>query len=205
MEVTERTRCGCTHGTWQHPQRWGPVNILEIAVRNAIHDKLVERTSRGDWWSDAHLYLCGTEREAINSAIANLQRRGTPNPTSDQVIAATSFGLWVGLTGAGIPRNNLYGYETTLWQPRLRHAFPHRGERRRKYIHAKLNEIRVLRNRIAHHEPIYAVPLQAIYDAMLELVGMIDPEAVAFIASHSRAQQVIDGYRDAIETGKILF
>jgi len=34
---------------------WGPINILEIAVRNAIHDKLVERTSRGDWWSDTHL------------------------------------------------------------------------------------------------------------------------------------------------------
>lgn len=184
---------------------WGPVHVLEIAVRNAVHDRLVERTGRGDWWADSHVRLCRNEQEAIDSAIATLQRRGTENPSSDQVVAATSFGLWVGLTGEGVPRDHLLSYETTFWQPRLQHAFPHRGERRRKYIHARLDAVRVLRNRIAHHEPIYRSPLQRLYDDILEIAAMIDPCAREFIENHGRAQEVIDQYQAAITTGDIVF
>ncbi|MCB0930079.1 MAG: hypothetical protein KDB70_19690 [Mycobacterium sp.] len=184
---------------------WGPIHVLEIAVRNALHDRLVERTGRGDWWADTHVHLCASERDSIDSAIATLQRRGTDNPSSDQVVAATSFGLWVGLTGDGVPRDRLLSYETTFWQPRLQHAFPHRGERRRKYIHARLNDIRVLRNRIAHHEPIYRSPLQQLHDDILEIAGMVHPDARQFIESHSRAQEVIDQLQEAVTTGEITF
>lgn len=179
---------------------WGPISILEIAVRNAIHERLVERAGRGDWWADPHIQFCRNEQEAIDSAITTLQRRGTPEPSSDQVVAATSFGLWVGLTGAGVPRDRLLSYETTLWQPRLQHAFPHRGDRRRKYIHACLDDVRVLRNRIAHHEPIYNSPLQNVYVDILEIAGMIHSDARGFIESHNRAQEVTDHYRDALTT-----
>lgn len=128
------------------------------------------------------------ERAAIDSAISTLKRRGTADPSADQVVAATSFGLWVRLTGAGVPRDRLLSYETTLWQPRLQHAFPRRGDRRCKYIHAKLDDVRILRNRIAHDEPIYRSPLQNIYDDILEIAAMIRPEARDFVAGHSRTQ-----------------
>lgn len=184
---------------------WGPIHVLEIAVRNALHNRLVERTGRGDWWADTHVRLCNNEQESIDSAIGTLARRGTDNPTSDQVVAATSFGLWVGLTGEGIPRDRTLSYETTLWQPRLQHAFPHRENRRRKYIHAKLDDIRVLRNRIAHHEPIYRSPLQNLYNDIREIAAMVHPDARQFIESHSRAQEVIDQLKDAVSTGEVRF
>ena len=184
---------------------WGPIGVLEVAVRNAVHDKLVERTGRGDWWEDTRVHLCRNERDAINSAVAALQRRGTPVPSSDQVVAATSFGLWVGLTGAGVPRDRALSYETTLWQPRLQHAFPRRGDRRRKYIHAKLDAIRLLRNRIAHHEPIYRAPLLALYDDIVELAAMIHPDARDYIDSQSRAVEVINGQQQAMTSGEIVF
>lgn len=184
---------------------WGPISVLEVVVRNSIHDRLVDRTGRGDWWADTRIYLCDTERQAIDSALATLQRRGTEKPSSDQVVAATSFGLWVGLTGAGVPRDRILSYETTLWQPRLQHAFPYRGERRRKYIHARLDAVRVLRNRIAHHEPIYRSPLPTAYDDILEVAAMIHPDARTYIESYSRAQDVIDQYRAALTSGEIRF
>jgi hypothetical protein len=184
---------------------WGPISMIEIAVRNTLHDQLVERTQRGDWWADTRIQLCRNERNAIESAVTTLQRRGIPEPSSDQVVAATSFGLWVGLTSAGIPRDRMLSYETTLWQPRLQHAFPHRGDRRRKYIHACLEDIRILRNRIAHHEPIYRSPLKSIYEDILEVAAMIHPDARDFIESHSRAREVIDQYRAALTTGEIRF
>jgi hypothetical protein len=184
---------------------WGPINVVEVAVRNAIHDRLVERTGRGDWWNDPHVHLCHTEQDAVGSAVATLVNRGTSQPTSDQVVATTSFGLWVGLTGAGIPRDRLLSYETTLWQPRLQRAFSHRGNRRRKYIHAKLDAIRVLRNRIAHHEPIYRSPLQSLYDDILEIAGMIHPDAREYIETYGRASKVINEAKDALTTGQVRF
>ncbi|MGL5866869.1 MAG: hypothetical protein ACRCYX_13555 [Dermatophilaceae bacterium] len=184
---------------------WGPVNVVEVSVRNAIHNRLVDRAGRGDWWNDSHVQLCHTERDAVSSATTTLINRGTPRPTSDQVVAATSFGLWVGLTGAGVPRDRVLSYETTLWQPRLQHAFPYRGDRRRKYIHAKLNQIRILRNRIAHHEPIYRSPLLTIYQDLLEIAAMIHPDACEYIETYSRAAEVIDGFQEPLTTGDIRF
>jgi len=184
---------------------WGPIGVLEVVVRNAIHQQLVGRTSRGDWWNDTRLHLCRNESDSIDSAVSTLIRRGTAAPTSDQVVAATSFGLWTGLTGPGIARDPLLSYETTLWQPRLQRAFPFRGDRRRKYIHARLDDVRVLRNRIAHHEPIYRSPLQQLHDDILEIAGMIHPDARAYIQEHSRAQEVIDQIRIALTTGEIRF
>lgn len=184
---------------------WGPINVVEISVRNALHDRLADRTGRGDWWSDPHVRLCRNEDAAIATARTTLVNRGTAQPTSDQIVAATSFGLWVGLTSEGIPRDRVYSYETTLWQPRLQHAFPHRGDRRRRYIHAKLDDIRVLRNRIAHHEPIYRSPLPALYEDLLEIAGMVHPDAREYIETYSRAAEVIGQQRDALTTGAIRF
>lgn len=184
---------------------WGPIGVLEVVVRNAIHQQLVARTDRDDWWKDPDLQLCRNETDSIHSAVSTLIRRGNPAPTSDQVVAATSFGLWTGLTGAGIARDPVLSYETSLWQPRLQHAFPNRGDKRRKYIHARLDEVRVLRNRIAHHEPIYRAPLEHLHEDILDIAGMIHPDARAYILEHSRAPEVIDQLQAAVTTGEIRF
>ena len=182
---------------------WEPICVLEVAVRNAIHDQLVEGRKRPDWWNDTTLNLCRNERDSVNAAIATLVARGNTSPTSDQVVAATSFRLWVGLTGEGLVGNHLFRYETTLWQPRLIKAFPNAGQRRRKYIHAELDKIRVLRNRIAHHEPIYNAPLPALHDAIIEIAAMVHPDAGTFIAHSSRVPAVLANQQSALTTGTI--
>ncbi|MCX6397890.1 MAG: hypothetical protein NTV23_15490 [Propionibacteriales bacterium] len=184
---------------------WGPICILEVAVRNAIHDQLVEGRKRDDWWNDPYLNLCHHERDGIQSAISTLSARGTENPSSDQVVAATSFGLWVGLTGEGILHRRELRYETTLWQPRIVKAFPHAGARRRKYIHAELDKVRRLRNRIAHHEPIYAAPLTQIYESILDVSGMVHPDAQTLIRDSSRVREVIADMRNALTSGDVRF
>lgn len=186
---------------------WGPICVLEVALRNALHAQLVDRAGASDWWNNNHIHLCAREREAIDSAIDKLRSRGNGAPSSDDVVAATSFGLWTGLLSGGIPRDRLLDYETTLWQPRLQRAFPYRGTRRRKYIHAKLDRVRDLRNRIAHHEPIHRAPQQLAthYDSILELAGMLDPGLADFIREHSRTARVIAQERQALTTGDIEF
>ena len=43
----------------------------------------------------------------------------------------------------------------TLWRPALRRVFPHRTPLTRIQAYQPLNALRKLRNRIAHHEPIF--------------------------------------------------
>lgn len=79
---------------------WGPISVLEIVVRNSMHDAL-RAGRRDDWWNEPSVRLMDRERRAIDDAIATLHRRGVPDPTPGDVVAATSFGFWVGLRMPG--------------------------------------------------------------------------------------------------------
>lgn len=182
---------------------WGPVGCVEVFVRNAIHDAL-RAGRRDDWWNDPTIRLLGRERHALDAAVGTLARRGVSDPSADQVVAATSFGLWVGLTDAGIPRDPLWSYETTLWQPRIIHAFPHLGHVRRKQLHRRLDEVRRFRNRLAHHEPVHTAPVELIRDDLIEIAGAVHPDAAAFIRGAHRIDDVLARRRAAVESGQCV-
>lgn len=179
---------------------WGPVACLEVFVRNAVHDAL-RRGRRDDWWNEGGVHLLDRERRAIDEAVRTLQRRGERDPSPDRVVAATNFGLWVGLTDAGIPRDPIWSYETALWQPRIVSAFPGLGPVRRKQLHRRLDDVRRFRNRLAHHEPIHTAPLQQIRDDVVAIAGFVDPDAAAFIRGAQRIDEVLSRKQTAVETG----
>jgi len=179
---------------------WGPVGCLEVFLRNAVHDAL-RHGRRDDWWNEPAVRLLVRERRAIDAAIRTLRDRGDPYPAPDRVVAATSLGLWVGLTDAGVPRDPLWSYETSIWQPRVVHAFPGLGRVRRKQLHRRLDDVRRFRNRLAHHEPIHTAPLELIRDDIIAIAGFIDPQAAALIDGAHRIDQVLLRKRAAVETG----
>jgi hypothetical protein len=82
-----------------------------------------------------------------------------------KVVAELSFGFWWSLLATE--------YNRRLWQPCLRAAFD--GSVRRAALHAELNELRLLRNRIAHHEPIHRRDLSAVYGRLLDVTERISP------------------------------
>ena len=179
---------------------WGPIGVVAVVVRNSMHDAL-RRDRRDDWWEEPHVRLMDRERFAISDTVAKLRRRGIGSPTPGQIVAATSFGLWVGLTDAGIPRDPLLSYETALWQPRISRAFPHLGPVRRKELHRKLDAIRVFRNRIAHHEPIYAGPVERVLDDMIDIAGYVHEDAASLIDGAQRVRATLERMRSAVGTG----
>lgn len=182
---------------------WGPIACLEVVVRNAIHDAL-RSGRRDDWWNDPHVRLMDRERRAIDEATRTLDRRGVIDPSPDDIVAATSFGLWVGLTDAGLPRHPTLSYETALWQPRVVKAFPALGGVRRKQLHRELDEIRRFRNRLAHHEPIFAAPLTRIRDDLVEVAGYVHPDARRLIRGAQRIDTVIDRKREVVSLGRAV-
>ncbi|RKR75659.1 hypothetical protein [Frondihabitans australicus] len=79
--------------------------------------------------------------------------------------------MWVGLTGAGVPRDPLFSYETSLWQPRLVHA------------------------------PVYRSSIETLRDDIVELIGVIDSDVAGAIAAGHRIDEVLTRKRTAIADG----
>lgn len=85
-------------------------------------------------------------------------------------------------------------YNRRLWQPCLQHAFD--GPVRRTRLHAELDELRRLRNRIAHHEPIHGLDLAADHQRVLDVAGRISPQLRAHIETVSRVSELLSGRAD---------
>ena len=81
----------------------------------------------------------------IELATKQLHERGKL-PTADYVVSELSFTFWVALFA------NVY--DQTLWRTDLHRIFTPRTKNRHG-LHDSLDRLRNLRNRIAHHEPIF--------------------------------------------------
>ena len=105
---------------------YGPLQGLEVALRNAMNRTLGERYGEA-WYDNGRAGFDRGALERIGNARAELARDGHRDDPH-RVVAALSFGFRVSLPGPGGRRAN---YEMTLWRSALRGAFPHRALLRR--------------------------------------------------------------------------
>lgn len=113
-------------------------------------------------------------------AIVQIENRGKV-ATPGRVIAELSFGFWVGLFA------NVY--DTTTWRSDLFRLFSPRPQR--PELHARLDRLRTLRNRIAHHEPIYQRNLLEDYQRLQEVLASLSPELCEWMEHNSRVLDVL--------------
>ena len=170
---------------------YGPLQGLEVALRNAMHRRLTDRYG-GAWYDNGNGGLDRGARERIAGARTELARDGHGDDPH-RIVAALSFGFWVSLLGPGgrLDDGRKANYQMTLWRPALRGAFAHCANLNRKQAHGPLNTLRTLRNRIAHHEPIFARDLTRDHERILEVAGWISPATRVWIEHHSRVPEVL--------------
>ena len=177
---------------------YGPLQALEIALRNAMHGRL-SHVYGAAWYDTA---AAGLDRGALNRVAQSKQDLHRDGYAVDppHVIASLSFGFWVSLLGRGgykdLTRTRKANYEMTLWRPALRAAFPHAAPLNRSSAHQPLDYLRTLRNRIAHHEPIFERHLQQDYQRILDLTGWVSPHKRAWIEAHSRLPELLAMFPD---------
>ena len=148
---------------------YGVIQGLEVALRNSFHDCLCSFAASEDWYD--HLHFEPWEFDSIQRAKASAAKdSGLAKP--GKVVAELTFGFWVGLTTAI--------YEKRLWVPCLHKAFPFKRVNR-KQLYTHLDDLRRLRNRIAHHEPILDRPLERSYSEVLEVLRWISPAVSEWI------------------------
>ena len=171
---------------------YGPLQGLEVALRNAMHRRLAERYGSA-WYDNPAAGLDRGALERVESAKAGLARDRREN-NSLQVVAALTFGFWISLLGPGgrIEAGRKANYEMTLWRPALRRAFAHRVKLNRSQAHRRLNALRILRNRIAHHEPIFTRDLAVDHERILDVAGWISSTTGAWIDHHSAVPGLIE-------------
>lgn len=127
------------------------LNAVEIALRNALHTTLKDHFGVPNWY-DRQGLLEREQQQSINVVKHRISKYGD-SVTPDRVVSELTFGFWVVI----LSRN----YDTRLWQGQqaapLKRAFLRipRRMRQRQTIHQQYNQVRELRNRVFHYEPLF--------------------------------------------------
>ena len=145
------------------------LGVVKVALRNALSTQLerLHDGRHGHWYDDPTGLLRPEARRDIHTALSRLEGRKRP-ATPGRVVAELTFGFWKYLLAKT--------YESTLWTPALRHAFPNLRPQTRRTAYRTVNRLHALRNRIAHHEPIHRRDLQADTQAIDCLLSWIDAD-----------------------------
>jgi hypothetical protein len=159
-----------------------PLQMLEVVLRNRIHSVLAEH--RGEAWFNAAggIVVSPYQANQVEKAIEALGKDGKA-VTAGGVISSLTFSFWTTLFHKD--------YET-LWQQALyRIADPSapRGLKRKSFS-GPLTQVRLLRNRIAHHEPILGWDLRKHHERMLDMIAWLSPAAADWCRQHDRFPQV---------------
>ncbi|WP_208636782.1 Abi family protein [Caballeronia ptereochthonis] len=174
------------------------LNVLEIALRNSIHHRLTETYGSEEWWATRNWTDDGNftfQNARIAEAKAALSSRHEPqNP--DKIVAELSFGFWTSLFNAQ--------FQDNLWGP-LRRAFPRcpKKIRKRDTISSALAQVRSLRNRGFHHEPLLWLgpSLEDQHQKGLEVIEWLNPKLRVWLEPLDRFPQTWTLWKEAQKVG----
>lgn len=154
------------------------LHYLEIILRNRLNKAVVQVYGQG-WLVNlpATLNIDEGNLAKLNNAKFHHQQEKRRAATHDDLVAHMTFGFWANFFHKR--------YDPSLWQRKHFTAtvFPHleRDRRSRHLIKPQLQMIKELRNRIAHHEPIWNwnPGAAAGHRLCLELIGAMSQDALA--------------------------
>lgn len=150
------------------------ISHVEVALRNAVDAVLepleVRETARVNvrhgWWFASPTFLTEHDLNFHRNAWKHLGDKAT-GATRDKVFSSMTFGIWDAIFGPS--------YEQ-LFRKHLVYAFPNRGTGfKRDTVQKNILALRNLRNRIAHHQAIFDLPLEERFEQAMDLLRWIDP------------------------------
>jgi len=146
------------------------LHYIEVALRNKF-DRELEAKFGSHWFKDAgFLALVDGRSHAILSKAQKDAAKHWPKGRAlppGKVIAELTFGFWLQLTDSKL--------EHKLWVPYLHKAFAPRKAPKRAVFNQQLEKLRQLRNRVAHHEPIFHLDLLEAHRRILEVGALLCP------------------------------
>lgn len=178
-----------------------PLQVLEVTLRNAID--AAGRRAAGQLaghggvpcWLDARPRVVDAAHAATTADAREMLRARGVKLTPGRLTAELSFGFWVQLFNAYY--DQAAGYRRPgfrLWTAdALRASFPNAPARfrSRDALRDRLEAIRVLRNRIAHHEPIFNRDPAARHFEVVSTLRWLSAPAAEYVAAFDAIATVI--------------
>lgn len=175
------------------------IAYVEVILRNSVDHilqplEVVESARvlpRNGWWFSSSTFLEDHDLEFYRTAI---RRFGSDSHAvgRDKTLATLTFGIWAAVFSKS--------YEQ-LFRSHLVYAFPHRDEGfKRETVQQRVLALRNLRNRIAHHQAIFDLPLEERYEQAMDLLRWIDPEVEQWVTNLCRVPSLLDGRPAAAES-----
>lgn len=164
-----------------------PLHICEVVVRNAVAAAL--EIVYGSQWP----WAAGFERSLPNpqggySPRQDLISARHNKHSTGKVIPELKFVFW--------QKMFTQRHDARLWLPHLHTVLPNMDVTktltdRRKMIYDDLEQLRFLRNRIAHHEPIFTRVLNEDYRKIVELVRFRCAVTAIWLEQNQTVEQII--------------
>lgn len=156
-----------------------PLQVCEVAVRNGIAET-IERVHGANWpWNNGFIRSLPRPKGRFRYNPANdIQACAATLPTTGKIIAELKFAFWENIFTAG--------QDTRLWNAHFRAFFPGAPTMQtvaqcRATAYADLRIIRHLRNRIAHHEPIFTRNIADDYQRIHDMIAWRSQVAAAWM------------------------
>lgn len=163
-----------------------PLHFYEVALRNAI-STAIENTYSNQWpWQSQ--FIRSLSPKGRYSPRADLTSCNQKCSTTGKVIPELKFAFWEQML-----KNSHMG---RIWSQQFRTVFPHSpGNESVKDCLDKLRDntykIRSLRNRIAHHEPIFSRQLQDEFNILIEMIEWICPATVTWLKTQEKVSSLL--------------
>lgn len=160
------------------------LHICEVTIRNAVSCVLEEVYGNRWAWEQVFISSLPNPRYGYNARkdLANACRGAT---SIGQVIPELKFVFWQKMFTSR--------HDGRLWNDHLEKTFPNLDksktiQERREIIYNDLDQIRALRNRIAHHEPIFK---RSLTDDYRKIKSLVEFRCVATSSWLATSQKVL--------------
>jgi len=165
-----------------------PLHICEVVLRNAIVGA-VEEVYGPQWYVSGGAFERSLPKPRSGySPYRDLCISRHGQPSAGKVIPELKFMFWVSMVTAR--------HDARLWTPFIAKYFPFllptsAPRDKRRALHHRLDEIRTLRNRIAHHEPIFYRSLVQDHSMVSDVISWISPETADWLNSFETVTTII--------------
>ncbi len=169
-----------------------PAHFAEVSTRNSVDEALTDVYGPTWPWNSAFELSLPNPPAAANTYNPRRDLRATraKHTTTGKVIADLKFVFW--------QKMFTRRHDERVWNTRILKLFPGAPEKEERELRLRvaddLEAIRQLRNRIAHHEPVFSRALATDLAKMLDLVQIRRPEAETWVRSLETASAILLEY-----------
>lgn len=163
------------------------IAVCEVVIRNAVSEALIKAYGENWYWNKT--FVASLQHKARTA----LEKVTTKFDDIDRVIPELPFFFWQSLFTTR--------FDNKIWNDHLQTVLPNviQDKRIRGEIFNDLERIRKLRNRIAHHEPIFQRNLKLDYDLIIKLICYRCADTAAWVQNWQSVDLVLKQKTDDLD------